>query len=51
MADMNEHYEIVEDYQQEDATNFEVVLYVVGILMIPLVPIVMVTFLTPWSGM
>lgn len=51
MADLNVHHEIVEDYQQEDATNFEVVLYVVGILMIPLVPILMVTFLTPWSGM
>lgn len=51
MADLNVQHEIVEDYQQEDATNFEVVLYVVGILMIPLVPILMVVFLTPWSGM
>lgn len=36
---------------EEDYTMLEVVLWVVGILMIPLVPILMVTFLTPWSGM
>ena len=34
----------------DDATPFEVALYVVGIVMIPLVPILMVTFFTPWSG-
>jgi hypothetical protein len=36
---------------EDDYTMLEVVLWVVGILMIPLVPILMVTFLTPWSGM
>ena len=34
----------------EDASPFEVLLYVIGIVMIPLVPILMVTFFTPWSG-
>jgi hypothetical protein len=34
----------------DDATPLEVLFYVVGIVMIPLVPILMVTFLTPFSG-
>jgi hypothetical protein len=34
----------------EDATPAEIALYVVGILMIPLVPIIMVAVLTPFSG-
>jgi hypothetical protein len=36
---------------EDDYSMLEVVLWVIGILMIPLVPILMVTFLTPWSGM
>lgn len=40
-----------ETTQEDDYTYLEVVLWVIGILMIPLVPILMVTFLTPWSGM
>ena len=38
-------------HEREDATIAEIVLWVIGILMIPLVPILMVTFLTPHSGM
>lgn len=34
----------------DDATPLEVVLYVIGILMIPLVPIFMVAVFTPFSG-
>jgi hypothetical protein len=34
----------------DDATPLEVLFYVVGILMIPLVPIIMVTVFTPFSG-
>jgi hypothetical protein len=36
---------------EDDYTMLEVVLWVLGILMIPLVPILMVAFLTPFSGM
>lgn len=35
----------------EDYTTAEVVYWIVGILSIPLVPILMVWFFTPWSGM
>jgi hypothetical protein len=35
---------------QEDYTTAEVIYWIVGILSIPLVPILMVWFLTPWSG-
>jgi hypothetical protein len=34
----------------EDASPWEVLLYVVGIVMIPLVPILMVSWFTPFSG-
>jgi len=36
---------------EDDYTMLEVILWVLGILMIPLVPILMVAFLTPFSGM
>lgn len=36
---------------EDDYTNAEVVYWIVGIFMIPLVPIIMVWFFTPWSGM
>lgn len=53
MADLNvQHTHTAVDHRdEEEATNMEVVLYVIGILAIPLVPILMVVFLTPWSGM
>jgi hypothetical protein len=35
----------------DEYTMLEVVLWVLGILMIPGVPILMMIFLTPWSGM
>ncbi len=37
--------------EREEATLVEIVLWIIGILMIPLVPILMVVFLTPYSGM
>lgn len=48
MADLNVRppTEVVE----EEYDNWEIVLWLVGILCIPLVPILMVVFLTPWSG-
>jgi hypothetical protein len=36
---------------QDDYTTAEIVYWIVGIFMIPLVPILMVWFFTPWSGM
>ena len=36
---------------EEDYTTAEIIYWVVGIFMIPLVPILMVWFFTPWSGM
>ncbi len=39
------------DTPPDDYTMGEVVFWVLGILMIPLVPILMVVFLTPHSGM
>lgn len=51
MADVNVQHTAADYRDEEEATNMEVVLYVIGILMIPLVPILMVVFLTPWSGM
>lgn len=50
MADLNVQ-RAPESLDEEEATNMEVALYVFGILMIPVVPILMVVFLTPWSGM
>ncbi len=50
MADLNVRRDepVVEE---DDYTMAEVLLWVFGILMIPLVPILMVAFLTPFSGM
>ena len=36
---------------EEDYTTAEVIYWIVGIFMIPLVPILFVWFFTPWSGM
>ena len=52
MADLNvqrttTHTEVVE----EEYENWEIALWLIGILMIPGVPILMVVFLTPWSGL
>lgn len=37
--------------EREDATIGEIIFWIIGILMIPLVPIAMVMLLTPYSGM
>lgn len=52
MAELNveRKHEVVE-VEEDDYTMLEVLLWVVGIVMIPLVPILMVAFLTPFSGM
>lgn len=49
MADPNTRLE--QDPHAPDYTVGEMILWLVGILAIPLVPILMVWFLTPWSGM
>ena len=36
---------------EEDYTTAEVAYWVIGILCIPLVPILMIWLFTPWSGM
>jgi hypothetical protein len=51
MADLNVREEAQPVVVEDDYTMFEVILWVLGILMIPLVPILMVAFLTPFSGM
>lgn len=50
MADLNVTRES-EDEFKPDYTVGEMILWLVGIVAIPLVPILMVWFLTPWSGM
>ena len=39
------------EHLEDDYTTAEIVYWIVGIFMIPLVPILMVWFFTPWSGM
>jgi hypothetical protein len=50
MADID-FQRTADDTPEDDYSMVEVVLWVVGILCIPMVPILMVTFLTPWTGM
>ena len=50
MADYQTH-PIDEQDPAPDYTIGEMILWLVGIAAIPLVPILMVWFLTPWSGM
>lgn len=50
MAELNQTHEIETD-PEPDYTTGEMILWLVGILAIPLAPILMVWFLTPWSGM
>jgi hypothetical protein len=49
MADIDVRHKDTES--DPDYTTGEMILWLVGILAIPLVPILMVWFLTPWSGM
>lgn len=49
MADLDVRHE-ADATPEDDYSMLEVVLWVIGILMIPLVPILMSVFLTPHSG-
>ncbi|MDR0786604.1 MAG: hypothetical protein LBG44_01935 [Gemmatimonadota bacterium] len=49
MADQQQHE--AETAPKPDYTAGDMILWMVGILAIPLVPILMVWFFTPWSGM
>ncbi len=49
MADIDVQHE--SELPPDDYTMGDVIFWIVGILTIPLVPILMVTFLTPTSGM
>ena len=40
-----------EEAPQSEASIGELIFWVIGVLMIPLVPILMTVFFTPWSGM
>jgi hypothetical protein len=54
MADLNVQRETtpVENMEpySEEYSSWEVAYWLIGIVMIPLVPILMVTFFTPYSG-
>ena len=50
MADLDTRYQ-PEPVNEDDYTVGELIFWIVGILSIPLVPILMVWFFTPWSGM
>jgi hypothetical protein len=49
MADIDVRRRPADD--EEDYTTVEIIYWTIGILMIPLAPILMIWFLTPWSGM
>ncbi|HEY0036822.1 MAG TPA: hypothetical protein VGB66_09055 [Longimicrobium sp.] len=51
MADLNVRKESEPVVVEDDYTMIEVGMWILGILAIPLVPILMVAFLTPFSGM
>ena len=51
MADLEIQRERRPAAAQDDYTTLELVYWIVGILAIPLVPILMTWFFTPWSGM
>lgn len=40
-----------ETADEDDYANWEIALWLLGILAIPGVPILMVVFLTPWTGL
>jgi hypothetical protein len=48
MADLNVQTKVE---PEEDYTTAEIIYWTIGILMIPLAPILMIWFFTPWSGM
>lgn len=51
MADLNVQRTTTHEVVEEDYENWEIALWLLGILAIPGVPILMVVFLTPWSGL
>lgn len=51
MADLHTRRDAEPAVPQDDYTTAELVYWIVGILSIPLVPILMAWFFTPWSGM
>lgn len=51
MADLNVRRDDKNPAPEDDYTIGEVIFWIIGILMIPLVPILMVVFFTPFSGM
>lgn len=51
MADLDTQRERGPAAPQDDYTVGELVYWIVGIFSIPLVPILMTWFFTPWSGM
>lgn len=50
MADLDIQHE-ADAVPRDEYSNWEVLLWIIGILAIPGVPILMVHFLTPFSGM
>lgn len=50
MADLNVTPPAAAHAHEEEYDNWEIVLWLVGIISIPLVPILMVVLFTPWSG-
>ena len=51
MADLNAPRHDADLHVEEDYATWEIVLWLVGILAIPGVPILMNVFFTPWSGL
>jgi hypothetical protein len=51
MADLNVERTTAVAAEEDDYANWEIALWLIGILMIPGVPIAMVVLLTPWSGL
>ena len=52
MADLNvERTHATVPADEDDYATWEIALWLIGILMIPGVPIAMVVLLTPWSGL
>lgn len=52
MADLNvQRTTAAVPAEEDDYANWEIALWLIGILMIPGVPIIMVVLLTPWSGL
>lgn len=51
MADLNVQRTDAAEPVEDDYATWEIVLWLVGILAIPGVPILMNVFLTPWSGL